>query len=178
MAAWRRWKKPRALPPATVLSGPAGGVSGGRRCADLLGIADLVPFDMGGTSTDISLIADGQAPLSADGMLAGSASRCAASTLRASRPAAARLRSVDASGTLARRSGKRGLDAGPGAVTAMAALAATVTDANVVLGYLDAAAFMGGARPLDRGGVGSRGRPRRGLAGLVAAGGRRRHLPA
>ena len=59
------------LAAGTVLSGPAGGMSGGRRCADLLGIPDLVPFDMGGTSTDISLISDGQASLSADGMLAG-----------------------------------------------------------------------------------------------------------
>src|ERR1700704_5047809 len=50
---------------------PAGGVSGGRRCAGLLGIPDLVPFDMGGTSTDISLISEGRASLSADGMLAG-----------------------------------------------------------------------------------------------------------
>src|SRR5438270_7106503 len=33
---------------STVLSGPAGGVSGGKRCADLLGTPDLVPFDMGG----------------------------------------------------------------------------------------------------------------------------------
>jgi N-methylhydantoinase A len=59
------------LAAGTVLSGPAGGMSGGRRCADLVGIPDLVPFDMGGTSTDISLIAAGQASLSADGMLAG-----------------------------------------------------------------------------------------------------------
>src|SRR5712672_2648200 len=59
------------LAAGTVLSGPAGGVSGGKRCADLLGISDLVPFDMGGTSTDISLISHGQASLSADGMLAG-----------------------------------------------------------------------------------------------------------
>ena len=53
-----------------LLSGPAGGVSGARRCADLLGISDLVPFDMGGTSTDISLISERRASLSADGMLA------------------------------------------------------------------------------------------------------------
>src|SRR5712671_8214365 len=59
------------LAAGTVLSGPAGGMSGGRRCADLLGIPDLVPFDMGGTSTDISLITEGRASLSADGMLAG-----------------------------------------------------------------------------------------------------------
>src|SRR3954451_4874080 len=44
------------LAAGTVLSGPAGGISASRRCGDLLGIPDLVPFDMGGTSTDISLI--------------------------------------------------------------------------------------------------------------------------
>src|SRR5581483_11379252 len=43
------------LAAGTVLSGPAGGVSGSRRCAELLNIPNLVPFDMGGTSTDISL---------------------------------------------------------------------------------------------------------------------------
>src|SRR6266481_305203 len=53
------------LAAGTVLSGPAGGVSGARRCADLLGIPDLVPFDMGGTSTDISLISEGRASQSA-----------------------------------------------------------------------------------------------------------------
>ena len=56
------------LAAGTVLSGPAGGISGSRRCADLLGIPDLVPFDMGGTSTDISLISGGHVSLSADGI--------------------------------------------------------------------------------------------------------------
>src|SRR3954447_24551959 len=59
------------LAAGTVLSGPAGGISASRRCSDLLGIPDLVPFDMGGTSTDISVISEGRAWLSADGMLAG-----------------------------------------------------------------------------------------------------------
>src|SRR5262249_62098560 len=59
------------LAAATVLSGPGGGMSGCRRCAAMLGIPDLVAFDMGGTSTDISLIADGGVSLSADGGLAG-----------------------------------------------------------------------------------------------------------
>src|SRR5262245_58872961 len=59
------------LAAATVLSGPAGGISGCRRCADMLEIPNLVAFDMGGTSTDISLVADGRVTLSADGGLAG-----------------------------------------------------------------------------------------------------------
>ena len=51
--------------------GPRGRHVGRRRCAELVGIPNLVPFDMGGTSTDISLISGGHASLSADGMLGG-----------------------------------------------------------------------------------------------------------
>src|SRR4051812_39302156 len=137
------------LAAGTVLSGPAGGVSGGRRCADLVGIADLVPFDMGGTSTDISLISEGQASLSADGMLAGQ--RIALRSLDISSIAAGggSIASVDGSGTL--RVGPESAGSGPGpAGYGNGGVEATVTDANVVLGYLDAAAFMGGKRPLDR----------------------------
>ncbi len=54
------------LAAGTVLSGPAGGVAGARRSAELLGVPDLIPFDMGGTSTDISLISGGEAALSSD----------------------------------------------------------------------------------------------------------------
>src|SRR5438445_3702106 len=137
------------LAAGTVLSGPAGGMSGGRRCADLLGIPDLVPFDMGGTSTDISLISGGQASLSADGMLAGQ--RIALRSLDIASIAAG-------GGSIARVDGSRTLRVGPesaGSIPGPACYgnggqAATVTDANVVLGYLDAAAFMGGKRPLDR----------------------------
>ena len=46
-----------------VLSGPAGGVAGSRYAAQLLGSDNLIPFDMGGTSTDICLIVDGEPAL-------------------------------------------------------------------------------------------------------------------
>src|SRR5947199_1582770 len=59
------------LAAGTVLSGPAGGVSGSRWAADLPSNPNIIPFEMGGTSTDISLISGGLASLSADGMLAG-----------------------------------------------------------------------------------------------------------
>ena len=137
------------LAAGTVLSGPAGGVSGGRRCADLVGIADLVPFDMGGTSTDISLIAEGQASLSADGMLAGQRIALRSLDIASIAAGGGSIASVDGSGTL--RVGPESAGSVPGpACYGNGGTAATVTDANVVLGYLDAAAFMGGARPLDR----------------------------
>ncbi len=137
------------LAAGTVLSGPAGGVSGGKRCADLLGISDLVPFDMGGTSTDISLISGGQASLSADGMLAGQRIALRSLDIASIAAGGGSIASVDASGTL--RVGPESAGSIPGpACYGNGGMAATVTDANVVLGYLDASAFMGGARPLDR----------------------------
>ena len=137
------------LAAGTVLSGPAGGVSGGRRCADLVGVADLVPFDMGGTSTDISLIAEGHASLSADGMLAGQRIALRSLDIASIAAGGGSIASVDGSGTL--RVGPESAGSVPGpACYGNGGTAATVTDANVVLGYLDASAFMGGARPLDR----------------------------
>ena len=137
------------LAAGTVLSGPAGGMSGGRRCADLLGIPDLVPFDMGGTSTDISLISDGQASLSADGMLAGQRIALRSLDIASIAAGGGSIASVDGSRTL--RVGPESAGSIPGpACYGNGGQAATVTDANVVLGYLDAAAFMGGQRPLDR----------------------------
>jgi N-methylhydantoinase A len=137
------------LAAGTVLSGPAGGMSGGRRCASLLGIPDLVPFDMGGTSTDISLIAEGQASLSADGMLAGQRIALRSLDIASIAAGGGSIASVDAGGTL--RVGPESAGAIPGpACYGNGGEAATVTDATVVLGYLDAAAFMGGQRPLDR----------------------------
>ncbi|MBR0795770.1 hydantoinase/oxoprolinase family protein [Bradyrhizobium jicamae] len=137
------------LAAGTVLSGPAGGISGSRRCADLLGIPDLVPFDMGGTSTDISLISDGVASLSADGMLAGQRIALRSLDIASIAAGGGSIASVDGGRTL--RVGPESAGSVPGpACYGNGGLAATVTDANVVLGYLDARAFMGGARPLDR----------------------------
>jgi N-methylhydantoinase A len=137
------------LAAGTVLSGPAGGVSGARRCAELLGISNLVPFDMGGTSTDISLISDGRATLSAEGVLAGQRIALRSLDIASIAAGGGSIASVDAAATL--RVGPESAGSVPGpACYGNGGVAATVTDASVVLGYLDAAAFMGGSRPLDR----------------------------
>ena len=136
------------LAAATVLSGPAGGVAGARRSAALLGVGDLIPFDMGGTSTDISLIAGGQAQLSAERGLAGE--RIALRSLD--------IASIGAGGGSIARVDAAGFHVGPesaGAVPGPACYGnggtfATVTDANLLLGYLDADNFLGGTRKLDR----------------------------
>lgn len=137
------------LASGTVLSGPAGGISGCRRCADLLGIPDLVPFDMGGTSTDISLITDGQASLSADGGLADQRIALRSLDIASIAAGGGSIAAIDVGGTF--RVGPESAGSVPGpACYGNGGTEATVTDANVILGYLDASAFMGGKRPLDR----------------------------
>jgi N-methylhydantoinase A len=136
------------LAAATVLSGPAGGISGCRRCADMLKIPDLVAFDMGGTSTDISLVADGRVTLSADGGLAGERIALRSLDIASIAAGGGSIASVASNGIF--RVGPESAGAAPGpAAYGQGGTAATVTDASVVLGYLDAKAFMGGKRPLD-----------------------------
>src|SRR5260370_1036774 len=109
-----------------VLPRPAGGISGSRRCADLLKIPDLVPFDMGGTSTDISLIADGQVSLSADGMLAGQRIALRSLDIASIAAGGGSIASVDSSGTLRVGPGSAGSGPGP-APFGHGGTAATVT---------------------------------------------------
>jgi N-methylhydantoinase A len=137
------------LAAATVLSGPAGGVSGARRCGELLGLRDLVAFDMGGTSTDISLIADGEATLSASGELAGQRIALRSLDIASIAAGGGSIASVDSGGIF--RVGPESAGAVPGpACYGQGGMSPAVTDANVVLGYLDPKAFMGGQRKLDK----------------------------
>src|ERR1700694_5959006 len=137
------------LAAGTVLSGPAGGMPAAWRCAELVGISNLVPFDMGGTSTDISLISERRASLSADGMLAGQRIALRSLDIGSIAAGGGSIASVDAGATL--RVGPESAGSVPGpACYGNGGVAATVKDANVVLGLLDAAAFMGARRPLDR----------------------------
>lgn len=140
------------LAAATVLSGPAGGMAGCRRCGDMLGLPDLVAFDMGGTSTDISLITDGAMSLSADGGLAGQRIALRSLDIASIAAGGGSIASVDTGGIF--RVGPESAGAMPGPASyGNGGQSATVTDANVILGYLDAKAFMGGRRPLDAAGA-------------------------
>ena len=137
------------LAAGTVLSGPAGGISGCQRCAELLGIPDLVPFDMGGTSTDISLISNGYAALSAAGALAGQRIALRSLDITSIAAGGGSIAGVDAGGTFHVGPESAGSVPGP-ACYGNGGTEVAVTDANVMLGYLDVDAFMGGRRPLDR----------------------------
>ena len=137
------------LAAGTVLSGPAGGISACRRCAELLGIPNLVTFDMGGTSTDISLISDGRASLSVGGVLADQRIALRSLDIASMAAGGGSIASLDLGGTF--RVGPESAGSVPGpACYGNGGTEATVTDANIILGYLDADAFVGGTRPLDR----------------------------
>lgn len=133
----------------TVLSGPAGGTVGAARTAVQHGAERAVAFDMGGTSTDVSLVADGVVAVTADREIGG-------------RPVA--LPAVDVStvgaggGSIAWRDGGGALRVGPRSAGARPGPAAyghggtepTVTDANLLLGRLGSDSALAGGLKLDR----------------------------
>ena len=136
------------LAAATVLSGPAGGVAGARYAARLMDAPNLIPFDMGGTSTDISLIAGGEATLSADRGIAGQRIALQSLDIASIGAGGGSLASVDPSGLLKVGPASAGADPGP-ACYGRGGTQATVTDASAVLGFFDPANFLGGAATLD-----------------------------
>jgi N-methylhydantoinase A len=123
-------------PVTMLLSGPAGGVTGAVWIAEQCGVPDLITFDMGGTSTDVALV-QGLAPR------IGRETKVGDLTVRAS---SVDVRTVGAGGgsiahvpqlTKALRVGPQSAGADPGpAAYAKGGTEPTVTDANVVLGYL------------------------------------------
>lgn len=134
----------------TVLSGPAGGVAGAGRAAEISGIADLIPFDMGGTSSDISLIVEGQASLANDRRIANERIALPSLDIVTLGAGGGSIARVARGGLL--RVGPESAGALPGpACYGHGGEAATVTDASMVLGYLDPENFLGGRAQLDKG---------------------------
>lgn len=131
-----------------VLSGPAGGVAGSAYASKLLNNGNLIPFDIGGTSTDICLIVDGSPSLV--GARGVGAHQVALNSLDIVSLGAGggSIGWVDRGGLLHVGPQSAGADPGP-ACYGRGGLETTVTDANLVLGYLDADRFLGGKRKLD-----------------------------
>jgi len=136
------------LAAGAVLSGPAGGVAGSRHAARLTGQGNLIPFDMGGTSTDISLIVDGEAAIASDRKLAGQRVGLSSLDIVSIGAGGGSIARVDAGGLLHVGPESAGAEPGP-ACYGRGGRLATVTDANLVLGYLDPAGFLGGRARLD-----------------------------
>jgi N-methylhydantoinase A len=136
------------LAAGAVLSGPAGGVAASRYCASLLGVGDLIPFDMGGTSTDISLVTDGQAALAVARSVGEYRVALPSLDIVSLGAGGGSIGWVDAGGILQVGPQSAGADPGP-ACYGRGGTSATVTDANLVLGYLDPENFLGGEARLE-----------------------------
>jgi len=137
------------LAAATVLSGPAGGVAGSRYAARLTETVNLIPFDMGGTSTDISLIRASTPGISVERSLAGQRIALPSLDIVTLGAGGGSIARVDAGGVLHVGPESAGATPGP-ACYGRGGTQATVTDANLLLGYLDPAGLLAGRMPLDR----------------------------
>jgi N-methylhydantoinase A len=136
------------LAAGTTLSGPAGGVAAAVALAREGVARDLITFDMGGTSTDIALVQDGHANLSDGRAVANARIALPALDIVTLGAGGGSIAHLDRSRLLQVGPHSAGADPGP-ACYGQGGTAATVTDANLVLGYLDPANFLGGRRMLD-----------------------------
>jgi len=131
-----------------ALSGPSAGVMGARYLGDVAGIKDIITFDMGGTSTDVSLIKNGVATVGQERVIGGYPVRSQAVDIHTVGAGGGSTAWVDSGGLL--KVGPQSAGAFPGPVCyGRGGDQPTVTDANVVLGILNPTALLGGRMPID-----------------------------
>jgi N-methylhydantoinase A len=138
----------RAKPIHTVLSGPVGGVVASSHIAAMSGMLDLITMDIGGTSTDISLIRAGEPAVTRDARLEDIPIRLPVIDINAIGAGGGSIAWIDDGGAL--RVGPRSAEAVPGpACYDRGGKLPTVTDAHVVLGRLDGKTRLGGELTLN-----------------------------
>jgi len=135
-------------PARLLLSGPSGGAAAARRLARELGERNLVAVDMGGTSFDVSIVHEGEVSMVNEGAIDGLPVRLPMVEMRTIGAGGGSVAWVDQGGRLRIGPKSAGADPGP-ACYGRGGDRFTVTDANLLLGRLDATAFMGGRMPLD-----------------------------
>ena len=136
----------RAHAVRTVLSGPAAGVVGARAVARAAGFRRVISYDMGGTSTDVSLI-DDAIGTTTDARIGDFPVRLPLIDIHTVGAGGGSIASIDSGGAL--RVGPRSAGAVPGPVCYGAGTELTVTDANLLLGRLEPEYFLGGRMALD-----------------------------
>jgi N-methylhydantoinase A len=133
-------------PVRTVLSGPAGGVVGAAATARASGFENIIAFDMGGTSTDVSLV-EGAIKLATDAQIAGLPISVPMLDIHTVGAGGGSLARFDVAGVL--RVGPESAGANPGPICYGRGTQPTVTDANLLLGRLQSTNFLGGDFTLD-----------------------------
>jgi N-methylhydantoinase A len=133
-------------PVRTVLSGPAGGIVGALTTARASGFENIIAFDMGGTSTDVSLV-EGEIKTANDAQIAGFPIGIPMLDIHTVGAGGGSLARFDAAGVL--RVGPESAGADPGPICYGRGMQPTVTDANLLLGRLRPTKFLGGEFTLD-----------------------------
>src|SRR6516164_7287749 len=132
-----------AMPVRTVLSGPSTGVIGAQAVGKASGFSDLITFDMGGTSTDVALLEDGQARLASEAIVHGYPLQAPMLDIHTVGAGGGSIAYVDSGGLL--KVGPRSAGADPGPVCyGKGNTEPAVTDANVVLQTLNPRYLLGG----------------------------------
>lgn len=139
----------RQNPANMLLSGPAGGVIAGVNASEELGLDNIVTFDMGGTSADFSAIVDRKPRTTNSRELDGQPLRLPSSDIETISAGGGSIAWIDLGGAL--QIGPKSAGAVPGPVCyGQGGDKVTVTDATVVLGFLDPSEFLGGEMQIDR----------------------------
>ena len=133
----------------TVLSGPAGGAVGAAAMSALAGAGDVVGLDMGGTSCDVSVALDGRVEVSGGREVGGRALALPMVDVHTVGAGGGSIAWPDPGGALRVGPQSAGADPGP-ACYGRGGEAPTVTDANLLLGYLDPGSPLAGGVELDR----------------------------
>ena len=132
----------------SILSGPAGGAAGAAHVARQLGEGRVIALDMGGTSTDITLIEDGDPHITGEKFEAGWKIAVPTVDIHTLGAGGGSIARVDEGGVLRVGPTSAGADPGP-ACYGRGGMQPTVTDAALVLGLLDTEKFLGGTVRLD-----------------------------
>jgi N-methylhydantoinase A len=133
-------------PVTTILSGPAGGVTGAAYAARLAGLEKVITFDMGGTSTDVALLS-GELRTTSESTAAGFPVAVPMLEIHTVGAGGGSIARFDRGGAL--RVGPESAGAEPGPICYGRGDLPTVTDAHAVLGHFGAAGLLGGSFPLD-----------------------------
>jgi N-methylhydantoinase A len=139
----------RRLPIRASLSGPAAGVHGAAYRATAAGFGDVITLDVGGTSADVSLMRGGVPRVVYEHQIAGFPLRLPAIDVNTVGAGGGSIAWIDSDELLKVGPISAGADPGP-ACYALGSDAATVTDANVVLGRLNGDALLDGRMPIAR----------------------------
>ena len=132
-------------PIRTALSGPAGGVIGAFKVAQTAGFGQVITFDMGGTSTDVSLC-DAKISVTAENDISGIPIKIPMIDIHTVGSGGGSIAEIDSGGAL--KVGPRSAGAVPGPICYGEGNDFTVTDANLYLGRIDPSHFLGGHMPL------------------------------